>query len=243
MQSNWQANFFRDVALEFWRRAVSPEQTRAEVDLIEQQLRLERGARLLDVPCGNGRHAVQFAARGYAVTGVDSSEEFVAEARGSSAPVDWVLGDMRELPWHGTFDGVYCSGNSFGYLNNEDARGFLNGIARALKTGGRFLMDTGMVAESILPQLGKGLWHRMGDIIVISENHYHPEESRLDIDYTFIQNGKQETRPSTSYCFTAGELCRMHAAAGLKMRELFDWYSGKPFQLGSRGLVMVSEKL
>ena len=78
MQSNRQTEFFRGVALEMWRRAVSPEQTRAEVDFLEKVLQAGPQSKLLDVPCGNGRHAVELAKRGYSLTGVDSSEEFLA---------------------------------------------------------------------------------------------------------------------------------------------------------------------
>jgi SAM-dependent methyltransferase len=243
MQPNWQIDFFRGIALEFWRRAANPEMTRTEVDFLEKFLQPPAHGRLLDVPCGNGRHARVLAGRGYSVTGIDSSPEFLDEARAAgTASQEWILDDMCGLSEVEKFDGAYCSGNSFPYLDAVRARTFLAGIARALKPGGRFVMDTGMAAEAILPGLGNGRWHRIGDMYVISENRYHPAESRLDIDYTFIQNGKTETRPSTSYCFTSGELCRMQAEAGLRVLELFDWYSEKPFQLGSRGLVIVSEK-
>jgi len=221
---------------------MSPEQPRKEADFLERALRPVPNAQLLDVPCGNGRHALELATRGYSMTGVDSSEEFLADARAASPSIRWLLGDMCELPWRDAFDGVYCCGNSFGYLNAASAHTFLAAVAGALKPGGRFVMDTGMAAESILPSLGKGRWHRLGDMIVLSENQYHPAESRLDIDYTFIQNGKVETHPSSSYCFTTGELCRMHAVAGLELVEMFDWFVDQPYQLGSRGLVMVSQK-
>ena len=64
MQSNWQVEFFRGVALEFWRRVMTPEQTRTEVEFLERALRIAPGNQLLDVPCGNGRHALEFANRG-----------------------------------------------------------------------------------------------------------------------------------------------------------------------------------
>src|SRR5258708_4253508 len=158
MQSKWQANFFRGVALEFWRRAMSPEQTRAEADFLEKALRAVPNAQFLDVPCGGGRHAIELARRGYRLTGVDSSEEFLTEARTSGLPIRWVLGDMCELPWPEEFDGAYCAGNSFAYLDHGGAGNFLAAVAGALRPGGRFVMDTGMAAESILPGLGKGRW-------------------------------------------------------------------------------------
>ena len=243
MQSNWQANFFHGVALEFWRRAMSPEQTRAEADFLERVLNPNPNERLLDVPCGNGRHAIELANRGYSLTGVDSSEEYIAEARAAAAhPIRWVLGDMCELPWKDEFQGAYCFGNSFGYLDYGGARTFLAAIARALKPGGKLAVDTGMVAESILPALGKGRFHRLGDIVVVSENKYHPAESRLDITYTFIQDGRVESRPTSSYCFTSGEICRMAVDAGFEVVNLFGSFAGESYELGSPRLVLVLQK-
>jgi SAM-dependent methyltransferase len=243
MQSNWQANFFRGVALEMWRRAVSPEQTRAEADFLETVFQTAPPAKLLDVPCGNGRHAVELASRGYSLTGVDSSEEFLEDARAaSSLPIRWVLGDMCELPWESQFAGAYCFGNSFCYLDYADARRFLAAVAATLQPGGRLVVETGMAAESILPGLGKGRQHRLGDLIMLTENQYHPAESRLDIAYTFIHEGKVDTRPASTYCFTTGEICRMHAEAGLEVAELFGSFSREPYQLGSGRLILISQK-
>ncbi|MGI8959833.1 MAG: class I SAM-dependent methyltransferase [Bryobacteraceae bacterium] len=243
MKSNWQADFFRGVALEVWRRVMTPEQTRTEVEFLERVLRLAPEAQLLDVPCGNGRHAIEFAARGYAMTGVDQSEEFIAEAREKSpTPTRWMVGDMRELPWISEFDAAYCFGNSFCYLDRANAGNFLSGIAGALKPGGRFAVETGMAAESILPGLAKTRWFRVGDIFMLSENQYHPAEGRLDIDYTFIQHGQVETRPTASYTFTAAEICRMHAEAGLEPLNLVGSTAGEAFQLGSPRLILISEK-
>jgi len=75
MQSNWQTNFFRGAALDAWRRFVNPENIRADADFLERALHLNPGARLLDVPCGNGRHAIELAGRGYRMTGLDQSAE------------------------------------------------------------------------------------------------------------------------------------------------------------------------
>jgi SAM-dependent methyltransferase len=240
MQSNWQNDFFRGVALELWRRVTTPEQTRAEVDFLEKIFGSANGARLLDVPCGNGRHALEFASRGYAVTGVDSSAEFIAETRGKSRQVEWLLGDMCDLPWTAEFNAAYCFGNSFGYLDRDGARRFLGAVARALKPGGRFAIETGMAAESILPGLVKNRWHRAGDIFMLSENQYDPGLGRLDITYTFIRGAEVETRPSSSFTFTVAEICRMHQEAGLERIELLGSIAGESYQLGSPRLILVS---
>jgi SAM-dependent methyltransferase len=242
MQSNWQSDFFRGVANEMWRRAVSPEQTRADVDFLVRTLNLNPGARLLDVPCGNGRHAIELANRGSQMTGVDQSDEFIAEARGSATPLaEWIAGDMCELPWTSEFDGAYCFGNSFGYLDRTGAQKFLGAIAKVLKPGARFVIETGMAAESILPTLVRSRWFKLGDLFMLSENQYHPAEGRLDIQYTFIHKGEVDTRPSSSYVLTVSDICRLHREAGLDPVELLGSVSGEPYQLGSPRLILVSQ--
>ena len=67
----WWETFFHGTMLEFWTRAVTEAQTAREVDYIEAALALPDSARVLDVPCGNGRHALALAARGYPLTGID----------------------------------------------------------------------------------------------------------------------------------------------------------------------------
>jgi hypothetical protein len=75
---------------------------------------------------------------------------------------------------------------------------------------------------------------------MLSENRYDPVESRLDIDYTFVRDGRVETRPTTSYLFTAGEICRMHRDAGLLPVELLGSSDSEPYQIGSPRLILVS---
>ncbi len=244
MHSNWEKNFFSGIALDAWRQITVAEWTMPEVDFLQRTLRLERGARLLDVPCGNGRHSVELAKRGYHITGIDLSEEFIAEARAASPDVEWILGDMRETNFPARLDGAFCFGNSFGYLDYEEGRQFLAAIGKALKPGGRFAVETGTAAESILlmPAVERGRWYRIGDIFMLSQYAYDARESRMDIEYTFMRGGEIVTRPTASYVFTVAELCRMHRDAGLEPVELLSSITGEPYRLGSQRLILVSER-
>jgi SAM-dependent methyltransferase len=245
MNSNWHNDFFRGVALDMWRQAMTPEQTRVEAEFLLKSLNARDGSRVLDVPCGIGRHSIQLARAGCIVTGVDASDEMIAAAHAESAglPATWIVGDMRELPWTAEFDGAFCFGNSFGYLDSDGARTFLAAVAGALKPGGRFAMETGMAAESILPSLQRTGWYQVDDIYMLSERRYHPREGRLDIDYTFIRGGQVETRPSSSYVLTVNEICRLHEEAGLEPLELLGSATGEPYQMGSGRLILISEKI
>src|SRR5690242_14800743 len=63
--SAWYADFFTELPNAFWRAAVPPHLTAAEVDFVAGMAGLRPGARVLDVPCGSGRHALDLARRGY----------------------------------------------------------------------------------------------------------------------------------------------------------------------------------
>src|SRR5438105_15823508 len=99
---NWYEDFFHGIPLDLWRKAIPLEHTKAEADFLVTALNCRTGAHLLDVPCGNGRLSLELAQRGYRLTGVDISEEFIAEARvlaakdqqpGGSDSVEFLLGD------------------------------------------------------------------------------------------------------------------------------------------------------
>jgi SAM-dependent methyltransferase len=245
MQSEWYQDFFRGVALDVWRAAVSPEQTRAEADFLENVLEPSPGARLLDVPCGNGRHSLELASRGYRTTGVDIAEEFVQEAQtraSSGLQAKFLLDDMRHLPWQSEFEGAFCFGNSFGYTDHKGTVDFLNAVSRTLKRGSRFALETGLAAESILPQLDERGWAEIDNILFLSARRYEAAESRLYIQYTFVRDGKRETREASQQVYTVGEIRRLLEQAGLGTRALYSSLHQEPYQLGSPRLILVAEK-
>lgn len=243
MQKKWYETFFNGVALEFWRRCVTPEMTRAEADFLETALELPKGGRVLDLPCGNGRHSAELAARGYRVTGVDLAAEFVAEAKARCPGAEFVEGDMHAIRCDAEFDGAFCFGNSFGYAGYEESSNFLAAVGRALKPGARFAIDTGLAAESILPTRIQHRWMWLGDILFLSQNRYDAAESRLDIQYTFIRDGKVDVREASSYIRTLAELRRMLSRAGLEATGYFSSLDRKPYELGSPRLLLVAEKI
>jgi SAM-dependent methyltransferase len=246
MDTDWYRHFFHGVALDFWREAVSPEQTLSEVAFLEQCLAGSSAARLLDVPCGNGRHTLALSQRGHRLSAVDLAEEFIREAKdrasGAGLDVEFRLGDMRQLAWESEFDGVFCFGNSFGYLDHSGTRAFLAAVARALKPGGRFVLESGAVAEALLPSLKTRSWYQAGDIHLLIANRYDALAGRLDTEYTFIAAGKLETRSGSQQVYRVAEIRRLLAEVGLEVRALYQSTDRKPFELGSPRLILVAQK-
>ena len=244
MKSEWFESFFQGPAVEFWTRIVPPALAVKEADFLVQALGREPGSQYLDVPCGNGRHTIELARRGYRVTGIDLSDEFLAAARAASSGLDgleWLKGDMRDLQLQGRYSGAYCFGNSFGYLDYKGAQAFLSAVAAALEPGARFVIDTGVTAENIQAVLQTRRWHRTGDLVVLSEARYVAKDSRLDIEYTFIESGRIETRSSSSYLLTVAELTRLLAGAGFDVVSLAGGLGGEPFDLGPHGLILTAQ--
>ncbi|MBI2925628.1 MAG: class I SAM-dependent methyltransferase [Verrucomicrobia bacterium] len=242
MNPHWYEDFFHGVANDLWRKCVSAEQTRAEADFLEKTLGPK--TRLLDVPCGNGRHALELARRGCRVTGLDISKEFVEEASGGAKaeglPADFICGNMKALPWQAEFDGAFCFGNAFGYLEFADMMAFVTGVARALRPGGRFVIETGSVAEAILPTLKGREWYQIDDILFAIENRYLADVSCLETEATFVRNGQTEKRTWWHWVYTVGEIRRMLTAAGFAVEHLYGSLDGQPFRASNQCLFVVA---
>jgi len=156
--------------------------TQPEAAFICAKLQVSSPARLLDVPCGGGRHSLALAAAGYQVTGVDISPAFLEVARTKAAErhlqIQWEQREMSDLPWTSSFDGAFCFGNSIGLGDDSDDARFFHAVAKVLKPGGRFILDYLVVAEVILPIFQERSWDEMGDILCLRNRRYDPATSR-----------------------------------------------------------------
>ena len=244
MSENWFESFFSGLVVEFWQ-AAAPAPSETEMDFLQSCFGASDGKQLLDVACGGGRHSIPLARRGYGVTGLDISTEFLHAAREAAGglPIEWVEMDMRRIEWMNRFDGALCFGNSFGYLERSDTRGFIRRLAAALKPGAVFVLETGIAAESLLPDLHDDRWMELGDILFFSQARYEVEQSRLRIRYSFIKDGVRETKEeAVSHVYTVGELVELFAAAGIRVTSLLGSTGGEPFRVGSQRLVLVAQK-
>jgi SAM-dependent methyltransferase len=243
--SSWYTTFFRGVSLEFWNAAVNP-LAPGEAAYLKKMLNARKGAKLLDVPCGNGRHAVELAAMGFQITGVDISKEQLELAR-SLAHIRGVKLELREidkcaLPYDAEFAGAYCCGNSFGYVDDDGIEKFVAGVSRALKPGARFIIDTAMAAESIIPNLDESWWMQAGDVHVMIHNEYEVADSRLHTTLKFLQNGKLETREIYHRVYTVMEIRKLLERHAFTLIALHADIDAKPYELSEPQLWITAEK-
>lgn len=242
----WYTNFFSGLVQEAWNAAQTDEQTELECDFLNDVLALQPGHRLLDVFCGNGRHALELARTGYSITGVDISDESILDlqktARREKLLIDARAGDFMTVTLEGGFQAAYCLGNSFSFFPQDQMLAFLRKISDQLVPGGGFVADTAMIAESILPDFQERSWMQLGDITFLMENQYDARESCINARLTYLRKGQTEQRKSTHYVYTVAELHRLFKQAGLAVTEQFSSLDGSDFQLGDDRLLLVARK-
>jgi len=101
-----------------------------------------RKGRLLDVACGTGMSFTPMLGKGWEVTGCDFSGSMLQRAEKKAAAARLAVADMRELPAFGSFELVWCLGNSLNYLlEREELRAALVGMRRNLAADGLLLFD------------------------------------------------------------------------------------------------------
>lgn len=245
--SGWYADFFTELPNAFWRAAVPPQSTSAEVDFIIRVTGLRPGSRVLDVPCGSGRHTLELARRGCHVTGLDVSAEAIEYARNAAADeqldVDLRLGDMRDLPTDVPADVAVCMGNAFGYLEHTGTQKLLADLAGLVVPGGALVLDYGFVAESLLPHLKlEEAPMTFGGVEVTSVNEYDAANSRWLTAFTFRRGAQEHHGTSVQHVYTAAEVTRLTTAAGFGDVEPYGDVDDTPFQLGSPRLLLVARR-
>jgi SAM-dependent methyltransferase len=130
---------------------------------------------------------------------------------------------MRDLPWPVRFDAAFCVGNSFGYLDDEGNADFLRAIAAVLKPGARFVLETPMILENLLGHLQDRSWWQVGDLRLLVVNTYDHIQERLDIEYTFVSNGRVEVRRGLHRAYSYRELVGLIEAAGFTIELDRPW--------------------
>jgi len=124
------------------------ENTRREVDFIVSAAAIQPHSSILDLCCGQGRHCLELARRGYRnVMGVDRSRYLIRlakkRAQNESLQVLFKEGDARNPRLNeNSFDLVAIMGNSFGYFSNKkDDEKVLATVGKILRPSGQLVLD------------------------------------------------------------------------------------------------------
>lgn len=221
--------------------------TKAQVDGIERLLGLTPGTRVLDLCCGYGRHSLEITRRGYEVVGFDLSSTLLERARREAAReglrVRFVQGDMRALPFTSEFDVVVNLFTSFGYFDDRaDDLKALRGAARALRPGGRLLMDL-LNKEWLVRHFEPRFWDETPAGAVLNDLVFDFPTGRLRNTRILIPaRGPRRRLVSSIRIYTLAEIVHLLREAGLAFATAYGGFSGEAYGMDTFRMIVIAEK-
>ena len=203
---------------------MTPEQTAREVKFIREALSPAKGGDVLDIGCGYGRHALELAQQGLRLTGLDLSLPMLIKAADSAQrrglAVNFVHADMREMTFNAQFDAAYCVLSSFGYFDEETNLRVATAIGRALKPGGRFLLDI-INRDYIVRDLPSRVWWEGDGCVVLEEVDFNYHTSRVLIRRSVVfGNGRQSEQELSMRAYSLHEVGKILRQAGLRVLDV-----------------------
>jgi SAM-dependent methyltransferase len=213
-----------EIAYRAKQRALSS----SEVEAIDRLLELAPGSKILDAYCGNGRHAVELARRGYEVVGFDTSMSRIAFAQRWAADegvsASFLVADTRAPSLICAFDAIVILGGSFTHcLDEAENIALLRGLREPLRSGGLLLIDN--------PNPFR-FWRLR-----------HPESSAPlseQLNHFDMPLGVGEASGFVRY-YGADEMARLFREAGLRVKEIFGDRMGNPYDKESPRLILLGK--
>jgi SAM-dependent methyltransferase len=239
--------FFEGIYKDIWRKLIPNGLSEAECDFIQDVAALDNNNKVLDLMCGYGRHALELARRGFQVTAVDNSTDYISEIKSvtsvNSLPVEAFASGALEMNLEQQYKAILCMGNSFAFFNREEAVLLLHKIARALLQDGVFIINSWMIAEIAIRLFREKEWYEVDGYKYLLDYQFHFQPSRIESEHTIIgEGGIAEVIKGVDYIFTIGELESMFNEAGLKTLALYSTPRKRPFKMGDNKIYIVVGK-
>ena len=210
-------------------------------ELILANVKIESGAKILDMAAGAGRHAINFARRGFNVTAVDLSKNLLKVAKKNASIYDFninfVHSDIRKFETSNKFDLVLNLFTSIGYFDNDEENfELLRKAYNLLKPGGCFVLDyfnrnyleTNLVPSSVETIKGS----------VINQNR-SIRGDRVIKEIIIRKNGDTKKFFESVRMFSFIELQTALENTGFKLISTFGDLDGKPFILETSPRVII----
>lgn len=206
-----------------------------------------RIARVLDLGCGPGRHAVALAEHGLAVTGVDLSQHLLdlarerAEKRG--VEVDWQRADMRQFSAPEQYDLILNLWSSFGYFEDlADDRKVLDRCLENLVPGGVLILDV-VGKEYVLQHMEPVHLTEFDDgRLLIERPTLEGEMTRYENEWLLIDGERVHRTQWGHNLYSGAEMRRLLADAGFTGIDLYGDWNGAPYDMEAERLIAVARK-
>lgn len=220
------------------------EAARPECVFAAEHLQLQLKDRLLDLCCGNGRHLVHMLKHTRHCVGLDYSGtllKLAAKMTDFRAPL--VRADMRRLPFVEAFDVVVNFFTSFGYfLDEADNEAAARALARAMKPGGRFMIDflnPTFVEETLVPESEK----QREEYRILEKRWIDDKLRRVNKSTVIERNGVRVSMTSESVrLYELADLEAMLGKYGLDIVAVYGNYDGAPLTFRQPRMILIGRK-
>jgi SAM-dependent methyltransferase len=214
------------------------------IDKLIAHLQPAPGATMLDVACGKGRHSIHLAEKGFDVTGIDLSEESIAEAlTHQTDKLHFYIHDMRLPFWINYFDFAFNFFTSFGYFKTQrENDNAIRTIAQSINHNGRFVMDylnTHCAEANAMNNMEKDI---NGVHYAITkwtdDNHFY---KKIIITHAALKEPLEYIERVEK--FTLADFTKMFEKQGLQIQEVYGDYNFSPYDVkSSQRLIMIASK-
>jgi SAM-dependent methyltransferase len=231
--------------------AIFPDEAASGASEAERAIRLlglTGDERVLDIACGYGRHAINLALRGFRVVGLDLNAYFLSlaarRAADAQVPALFARGDMRRLPFRGSFDAAACLGGSFGQFATEDEDlSLLQEALQALKPGGKFLLDVGNRDGILSRFIGKD-WDELEDgTVILHERRWDSLLGRVEgKDVVVGPDGRRREYQHSMRLYGAPEISSILRRAGFDVLALYGSLAGSAVGWDSPRVNVVAQR-
>ena len=183
------------------------------------------------------------------MTGLDLNPEYLELAQQAAAAgkvkIETIAADMREIPFAGKFDAIVNMYSSFGYLESEadDVR-VLESAAKALKAGGRLLLDM-LNREWAIDNYIQNDWHTGADgTLYVERRDLDLATSRMHVHFIVVDadGGRRESIGHIIRLYTLTEMTRLLERVGMRTTAVFGGFEGEEYGIGTRRMIVVAQK-
>lgn len=243
--SAWFEQFFGGLYKQVLSRQFAAGRTLAQVKIVKRLLGLRKGHSVLDVPCGMGRLTIPLAQMGLRMTGVDLTPGFVRTARAAARAADvnarFVQSDMRRIDFDGEFDAAFNWFGSFGYFSERDNLAFCRRVHRALRPGGKFLVE-GLNRSWLVKNFYPDSDETVSGVRILHTHRWDARTSRIRDTWTMSARGRCERRRISIRIYSGSELRELLRRAGFAHVRLMGYPPLGRLGRHSRRLVAVATK-
>lgn len=238
----WYATYYREHYRDSVRRLLTPARTEEEIAFILRETRITPPAAVADVACGEGRHALALARRGFQAMGIDLNTDFIATARehatGLGERARFFTSDMREA-LGGPYQLILSLFQSFGFFDDADNAKVLRAWTRRLAPGGYLVLDLWNRDNIVRHTLGDYTWEAEPGLRVSERKEFDPLTGRLAIHYTYTYaEGQQFEYDAHFRLYAPTELRDLLASVGIEVTSIYGSLTGDPYSIDARRIVV-----